>query len=353
MKVIRKRLFEQEKQPPNMRWDETCECVQTLFGDTWVDTPQADPRHNIGYLASANTESDPRCAAAAGMRQKIEEILNAVFLADALIDAANAVFAVILIFNPPASLLWRIVIAVMEALYAIGLAALVASFTEEAYDQLQCIFYDNIEDDGIMTAAQLSDINTAICADMDITVCAAMGLILNMLGEVGMSNAGSIFADSAANCSSCGEWCYEFDFTVSTDGWTILDVPGTYEYGTYSSGVGYEATFGSPNGNWQLITIWISFASTTITFVEMEYEQTGGAGFKDALLASSLTIPPQLIQESPPTPPLIGWTGSAAMTMLVARVWASETPAAATGIIKKIRVHGIGENPFGIDNCIP
>lgn len=352
MKIIRKRLYESEGLSAIVRWDETCECVQSLFGDTWVDNPTADPRYNPANLAPANSESDPRCSAALGMRTKIENIMNLFFLADALIDAANSILALITVTLPGVGLIWRVIFAVCEALYAIGSAALVAAFTEEAYDELQCIFYNNIGEDGQMSAEQLSDINTQICEDMDLTICAAMGLMLNMLGFVGMSNAGAMFGEDG-DCTSCGEWCYEFDFTLSSGGWTILDVPTTYEYGTYSSGVGYEATFGSPNGNWQLITIWISFASTTITFVEMEYEHTGGAGFKDALLSATLDIVPYLAQESPPSPPLIGWTGSAAMTTLVARIWASETPAAATGIIQKIRVHGVGVNPFGEDNCTP
>lgn len=234
MKVIRKRLYESEGLSPWVRWDETCECVQTLFGDTWVDTPLADPRFNPGNVAPANTESDPRCAAAAGMRQKVEDIMDAFFLADALIDAANSVLAVITITLPGVGLIWRVIFAVCEALYAIGTAALVAAFTESAYDELQCIFYDNIGTDGLMSESQLSDINTQICEEMDITICAAMGLILNMLGWVGMSNAGSMFADSAADCSDC---CDNTPFTVYT----------TFDLGGYP----YTIIEGSLNGGGQ------------------------------------------------------------------------------------------------------
>lgn len=248
MKIIRKQLSEIEGLPPNIRWDETCECVQTTWdGETWVDTPGADPRYNPGNLAPPNDTSDPRCSAAAGMRDKIEQVMNAFFLADALIDAANAVFAVILIFNPPASLLWRIVFAICEALYAIGTAALVAAFTPEAYDELQCIFYNNIGEDGQMSAAQLSDVNTQICDEMDVTVCAAMGLILNMLGWVGMSNAGALFgADS--DCSECvgcdPATCTVFDFEVSDQGFVTHNWSG----GDFQGGVYWTSGSGFPDG---------------------------------------------------------------------------------------------------------
>jgi len=211
MKVIRKRLFEQEGLPYNVRWDETCECVQTLFDDTWVDNPTADPRYNPANLAPPNDTSDPKCSAAYGMRVKIENIMDAFFLADALIDAANAIFALITVTLPGIGLIWRVIFAVCEALYAIGSAALVAAFTEEAYDELQCIFYQEISENGQMTQAQLETINTRICAEMDVTVCAAMGLMLNMLGYVGMSNAGAMYGEDA----DCEECCADTPFTVN------------------------------------------------------------------------------------------------------------------------------------------
>lgn len=205
MRIIRKRLDEQQLYPSNTRWNDDCECVQSTFdgGTTWVNTPNADPRHNVGGLAPANAETDPRCSAAAGMRTKIEQILNAVFTASSIIDMANAIFALITVTLPGVGLLVRVILLVCEALVAIGIAALQIEFTEEAFDQLQCIFYDNLDSDGQMSAAQLAATNTQICEEMSVTVCAAMGLLLNMLGEVGMSNAGALFGEDG-DCSDCG-----------------------------------------------------------------------------------------------------------------------------------------------------
>lgn len=277
MKVIMKRLYEGEGLPPNTRWDETCECVQSTFDDgaTWVDTPGADPRYNPGNLAPPNDTTDPRCSAAAGMRVRIEQVLDAVFLADALIDAANAVFGVILFFNPPARLIWAIIIVVCEALYAIGLAALAASFTEAAYDELQCIFYRNIDNDGQMSAAQLSAINTEICSTMDVTVCAAMGLILNMLGFVGMSNAGALFGEDS-DCDECGEWCYTWSSlsAMISDGWAYI--PG-----------------GNTASSKYLRTIDID--GITITGIKWDYTFTGSSGGASGLWASNYDLTSRFI----------------------------------------------------------
>lgn len=241
MKVIRKRLYESEGLPDNVRWDETCGCVQSLFGDEWIDNPDADPRFNPANLAPPNDTSDPRCSAAYGMRAKIENIMNAFFAASALIDAANAVLALITVTVPGVGLIWRVVFAVIEALYAIGSAALVIAFDNDAYDELQCIFYAEISADGQMTQEQFVTINTRICTDMDVTICAAMGLLMNMLGYVGMSNAGAQYGEDA-DCSDCpDDWCWHDNFSDPDVVWNGT----TYApYGAVKAG-----------GSWRQVTI--------------------------------------------------------------------------------------------------
>jgi len=180
MKIIRKRLYALEGLPGWQRWSVDDDVFQQSYdgGNTWIDSPGADPRVNPGGLAPPNTETDPRCAAAAGMRNRFEQIMEQFWLAETLLQAANAVFAAITIFNPPASILWRVIFAICEAIYALGSAALLSAFSGDTFDLLQCVFYNNIGNVGIMTDAQLSDVNTEICADFDVTVCAASGLML-------------------------------------------------------------------------------------------------------------------------------------------------------------------------------
>jgi len=239
VKVIRKRLFEQEGLPFNVRWSDDCDCVQSFFNGEWVDNPTADPRYNPGNLAPPNPGIDPRCLAAAGMMEKTRAIMDAFFLAQSLIEAANAVLALITVTLPGVGLIWRVVIAVIEALIAVGSAALFAAFTEDAYEQLQCIFYDEIGDDGQMTADQLSTINTRICDEMSSVVCAAMGLILNMQGFVGMSNAGA-FYDGEADCSECPiYWCYDYNMLTSDGDFEPRLSPPDWG-GVWTSGTGWH-----------------------------------------------------------------------------------------------------------------
>lgn len=248
MKVIRKRLYAGEGLSPDVRWNEDCQCVQATWdgGVTWVDNPPSDPRNNPALLAPANTELDPRCAAAAGMRAKTEEVLNAVFVASSLIDMANAILAIITVTVPGFGILIRVIFLVCEALVAIGIAALVIEFTEEAFDQLQCIFYDEISSDGTVTQEQFEAINTRICEDMSLTVCAAMGLLMNMWGYVGLSNFGALFADNTADCSDCPtEWCNLTDFTTIQGDFIGFAFPAS---GVWNSGVGWQSVYATGSG---------------------------------------------------------------------------------------------------------
>jgi len=350
VKIIRKRLYEQEGLPYNVRWDETCECVQSLFGDTWVDNPAADPRYNPGNLAPPNSETDPRCSAAFGMRTKIENIMDAFFLAQSLIEAANAIFALITVTLPGVGLIWRVIFAVVEALIAIGSAALIASFTDEAYDELQCIFYNNIDEDGQMSQQQFEDTNTQICEDMDFTICAAMGLMMNMLGFVGMSNAGAMFGEEG-DCSECPVyWCYTFDFTLSDGEWAQdpLQVPGC---GEYSPGVGWISTF-NPSNNVKGVYINRTFDPSTLTNIEMMWEFTNPVSTANGWTALTPGAYTNRFSVS-------GSDGAAAWEgnlLLIPEVAVSvgntvDGSAAGTATITRITLRGEGVNPFGVDNC--
>jgi len=358
VKIIKKRLYESEGLSSTVRWDETCECVQSFDGTTWVDNPIADPRYNPANLAPVNSETDPRCSAAFGMRNKIESIMQAFFEASALIDAANAILALITVTVPGVGLIWRVIFAVVEALYAIGSAALVIAFTEEAYDELQCIFYANIGEDGQMSATQLSDINTQICEDMDITICAAMGLLLNMLGWVGMSNAGSQFAEEG-DCSYCpDEWCYTFDFSVGDGGWsgtTYAPLGATYSGGMWTSVVytgGYFycqifLDFGSGN---EASIQEVSFVGETIAPID---NTPGCTGWTVGIWQSG-------------TETTQGFTTPASgsdQTLLRTGTWDNvgglslrmqccpSGGLSGTANIKSFKVKGTGFNPFGESNC--
>lgn len=351
---IRKRLWAGEIEPPFTRWGEDCECVETSFdgGETWTETPTADPRYNPAYLAPPLSGEDARCLAATGMVELVSDTMDAVFDAAAIIDAANAIFALITVFVPGFGLLVRVIILFVEALISIGLAALVLEFDEDTYDELLCIFYQEISEDGQMSALQLEAINTRICAEMSVTICAAMGAMLNMFGWVGFSNAGALYEGSASDCDVCPlAWCRYSDFgTGSTDGWTgyPFPVPPYFDATRWA---------GTQNAGGTYTSIKYAFASPqtikSIQFqvgVDTSYPAAGSACYIVIVQGGVATAITGTSYDPPPGISTLGNTGTWANVSEIRLQW-QLNGVRTTSIYYAIVEGEGGSNPMGLTNC--
>lgn len=348
MKIIRKRLYEGEGLPTNVRYSEDCDCVEITFdgGETWVEREEFDPRHGSGYRAPPLDTSDPRCDAAAGMVFAIEDSVNVALGAASIIDAANAFFALITVFNPGFGILMKILILLAEFMFAIGTAALTLAFDNDAYDLLTCIFYDEIGEDGQMSQAQLEAINTRVCAEMDVTVCAVVGFLLNTYGSVTFSNAGAL-AGQTGDCSDCDDlWCYDEDFLV--DEWSWVDtVSGGSHLAQWVLGVGFVPQTSN------YIVVQSNFTGH-VTSLRAWYTQPRGRirlnapGTPDS---SSSEYTSGLIND--PDYTLDGGLYRYDFTLDhdVTGFELFSDPETADGALVRMERKGTGTNPFGSDNC--
>lgn len=236
--IIRKRLWEGEITGDTTRYVSDTDTVQIFdpYTQTWIDQPYADPRHNPGCRLPVRGGADPRCDASANVRKKFEDIVNSFLTALAIVDAVMAIGAIISVFAPGFSLLAELLIALVVALETIGETAIILAMTDSAYDQFQCIVYEHMSSDGSITQAQKDAIYAQVESDMSAVQFAVISLIINYLGEVGMSNAGATGTETGG-CIDCG-WCYAFDFTLN-DG-EFLTRTGAAEWGgTWYSGQGW------------------------------------------------------------------------------------------------------------------
>lgn len=216
MFVIRKKLSADEITPPTIRYNADCDCIQTTFdgGATWTDSPGSDPRSSPAFRAPPSTEDDPRCTSAAGMVALLRSLVDADQAADSAAGLVVLWFAILLAAFPFVGWVADLLLLIADAIVSIGGAAISTAFTEDVYTQFLCVFYDNIDTDGQMSDAQLSDIYTQVATDFDLTVQAVFGLHSSGLGAVGWSNAGAL-ATTSADCGSCLTWCIDVDLAVS------------------------------------------------------------------------------------------------------------------------------------------
>lgn len=275
MKIIRKRLYEGEGLPTNVRYSEDCDCVEYEIGGEWVEREEFDPRHGVGFRAPPLDTSDPKCDAAAGMVYMIRETVDATLAAASIIDLANTLFTLIVLLNPGFGILIKIFIAIAEVLFALGAAALTLSFDEEAYDLLTCIFYDEIDEDGQMSQAQLETINTRVCAEMDVTVCAVVGLMLNNYGAVGFSNGGALL-EQTGDCEDCIDLCPIWIFDGTAAGWGYDPDQGLGAFVQTGTGLRVDNGFGSDiaSGDRTVLTV-----PTGCTLTGINFTTTGTLGY--------------------------------------------------------------------------
>lgn len=246
--LIRKQLFAQENAPPNTRVNPETGAVETSFdgGETWQPNPDADPRINPGFQAPPPDVPDPRCAASAGMVQNVRNVVEGAAGGTTAAGIASILLTLLLI--PGIGWMFGAMLLFATSFLTATAAAVLAAFTEDVYEVLLCMFYDNVESDGKITEAGLNDVVDACAEFSDPLVQEVMGWIRDMHGFVGFTNAGVAYADEEAECN-----CLVLDLVPSTvdpaPGTTIINLGGGYwRIEGYDNGSDNRAGFKDANG---------------------------------------------------------------------------------------------------------
>jgi len=234
MMVIRKLLNPDEGAPVDTRFnfDEDVPETSTDGGTTWVENPSVDPRDNPAYLLPPNTETDPLCAGAAGMVAFVRQWVDGVAAAFTLVGVANASITVATVLLPGVGWMTSLFFGVASAVLGYTLLEISDAFSEENYEKLLCIFYDHLEANGSITQAGWDAARTAWVAQIaDTTFTGMMDLAYLLQGFVGFSNAGSLYADGEADCSTC-PGLYDFDFVANgQQSWLVVLSKGQWDAG--------------------------------------------------------------------------------------------------------------------------
>jgi len=275
----RNKITQDAVQPANTRYDVTCDCVQTRASETspWVDNPAADPRHADSFRMPPREGENARCDAAEAMMQHFKAAVD-VFLTSAnILLFVNAIIALVSIFFPPIALFSRGIFLVFEALLTIGTTVVDEAMTPEVYDQIKCILFNNIDEDGQMSAAQLATIQSEIDTQIGGTPNLVFDLFAGLWGEVQWSNAGAT-GEYTGDCDDCAPWAELCDFTLSDYGFepTLF---GATPLAVYTPGVGFESIY-TPTGlnGYTISSIARAFAAD-VTHIELTFAYTQGSCF--------------------------------------------------------------------------
>ena len=255
MEVVRLKLSPDAVTPPAQRWDETTDEVQISpdGGTTWYPDPTLDPRSSSVYRQPERGGTDPKCDAAADMVATLTALIDTTIAGIGIVQTANAILGVITVFTPGIGWMIKLILAIVEALLAIGTTVIDAAFTQAVYDDLLCIFYQNIDGNGQMSDAQLADMYDDVAATQSATVQAVFGHFSSLIGAVGWSNAGAT-GSTTGNCvlCACDDPCLEYDFEISNG--DFVNVAQTIQGNNFPAVSTYDTYGGSFPQGWEVQT---------------------------------------------------------------------------------------------------
>jgi len=227
--------------------------------------------------------------------------------------------------------------------------------TSDVYDQLLCIFQDNVESDGTLTADGFSQIYSDVGAQLEATAAGFVQRIVDLIGYVGLSNAGAS-GSATGDCTACATWCYRFDFTIDEQGFNNLGGQAVY-----TPGVGWQTINFTGGPSYRYFAVGRTVA---MDLISLSLEFSYSAGVLDATGDNTLLVandgfaaPTLLIIPIPgvPTSPEI-WSGAESLTginilMLSGAQFGAGHDPGGQVTLTGLTLHGTGTNPFGSDNC--
>ena len=234
---------------------------------------------------------------------------------------------------------------------AIGETALnTASGDSGLRDDLICAIYTAIVADGHVTTANLPTVISNISA-ISYATPGIVGMIADYVSNLGYAGINAIQSEGTlydGDCSACGTWCWEFDFTVASTG----AVANTGQ-GTWVSGQGWTSIHSGGNTLLYLLIDLPGTATYLITEVDVDYSTAAAMG-SGAGIARDVQVEPDatlfaLDTGAWPSGHIEHRTIGVSGTQVDIRLMSLGT--AGNNIIKRVQISGVGANPFGPDNC--
>jgi hypothetical protein len=359
--------------PTNQRYTEDGHLeVSYDNGATWENADATDPRFNspiFSPLPGADG-STKRCK---GANSVIAILKDEQAKSSAILDAATGLTALITavagyVASTGVGLLVGAILALMSGVLTLiinqGEAAFTASFGGTTWDDLLCILFCEMEDDGTFTEAGWETVVTKAGELANYPANEWLAHMIKVIGPVGLTNASLTGAAGSLSCDGCdcdAVWCYLFDFnaTMAQQGWSewvrATGGGGTSHTTWTGSGWQSEPTGGAfPFNDDIQSSIKRAFTDTFVTSVTINWSGGNSSlnyGCRVQVLKSDNTT-----QEFNSNG--VGmFTKVQAINLTVKEIRVSiEQSGTQSGyppaiIIDDVTFEGDGENPIGVDNC--
>lgn len=242
-------------------------------------------------------------------------------------------------------------------------------------EMLRCMLYQCASDDGegVITFdvncvwQKLQDNTEFDPTSAEIRLLGQVGYLLSILGADGLNLAGATTAITEADCTDCGVWCKEWSDALGWDGWELRNAgEGALTANGWETLTGVLVT----TNQWSTRVVAEAEFSPTIEgveLIEIEYTYSPGSVYNaDARQVSvytangggglTLRISGGITAE---TDRVVQWTGHLDdFNIIQLNMWASGVRVGSSvtdgnGYISRVRMSGVGANPFVGNDCPP
>jgi len=336
-----------ERIPTNQRYTEDGHLEQSFDnGETWENADNIDPRFNspvFNPLPGADGATK-RCKGA----NSVISILKAEQAKDsAILDAGTGITALIAavvaaVAATGVGIVVGVVIALMSgilnAIINAGETTFTASFDGTTWDDLLCILFCEMDDDGTFTEQSWENVVVQAGDLANYPANEWLAHMIKVIGPVGLTNASLSGVAGSMSCDGCDcaeEWCYEWNFL--TDDYDFVAT-----YGAWTLGQGWV---GTTAGTGKSIYLTIATPTTTITHWEIEvvYADRGNINLKAGTNDT--------VQQTNVLSGTYEWNGSVTDDDLIINPSSGASQGNSVTMTRML-MRGTGTNPGGTDNCV-
>ncbi len=208
-------------------------------------------------------------------------------------DLSNAILAEGLPFA-------NLFVQAVNVFYGLFTAGTIAMYTAAASDpalwaELTCAIYNAIKVQGYVTPGNFAAVLNNI-SFMGYSSPTVVSDIYNFVATLGVTNVQALQIRGAldqVDCSGCGSWCLEADFTLGSFGTGVY--PGSF--GTYTAGCCYGGSWDAALARWVGGIQWVFAGAIAITQVNIGVRNSGtftpGVGARQVVLYNPVGTPVQ------------------------------------------------------------
>lgn len=364
---------------PTQSYDDNGHLIYTYPDGHSENADMHDPRFN-SPTTQGQIGTDAVCRAAENIRDQFKNARNqieqALSLAAGFFGLMAVISGIIVLFVTGFAAL-PLLISLCGVILGLDSAVFHAQVSDAVLEDFKCIVYcelkNNVPETPVtVSSANFDRIQQAIRDTWADVIPRTFFLVFTQAtgpkGLQNMSVAGANDGASCADCPSCADvWCYEFDFTVSDQGFTTYTnaflTANSLAGGEYMGGEGWQMTqvpgypntrhtlaihFGDMPDLSQLQTVeWFYYYSGLEVHSlhgyigEFDIDGSSGNQHVEDLEQQSPGGPTEHYQVMNISPALTGNLFTAGIAQDYGTV----------GILRKLRLRGTGTNPFGADNC--